>query len=133
MSALHAPVTANQPTVTTVGLPRYPPVGLPANQPGRPCGFGWKCPCVPRDPLAPIAKAVDELAAAKANIDEAQDHARTLVTDARRRERTARATLHDRIVEAAQAGVRQVDIVRASGMTREAIRRILRNGGVEPD
>ena len=88
---------------------------------------------MPRDPLAPIAKAVDELAAAKANIDEAQDHARALIADARQRERTARATLHTRIVEAAHAGVRQVDIVQAAGMTREAIRRILRAGGIEPD
>lgn len=36
------------------------------------------------------------------------------------------------IVEAARGGMRQVDIVRATGYTRERVRQILRAGGVEP-
>lgn len=87
---------------------------------------------MPRDPLAPVVKAVEDLATAKAGIGQAQDQAKALVADARSRERAARARLHERIVEAGRVGVRQVDLVRASGLTREAVRRILRAGGVEP-
>lgn len=88
---------------------------------------------VPRDPVAPVVKAVEDLAKATAAIGHAQVQARQLVADARQREKTARAVLHDRIVEAAKVGVRQVDLVRASGLTREAVRRIVRAGGVEAD
>jgi len=88
---------------------------------------------MPRDPLAPVVKAVDDLASAKAAIGRAQHDARALVEAARQRERDARAVLHARIVEATRAGVRQVDIVRTTGLTREAVRRIARAGGVEPD
>jgi hypothetical protein len=35
------------------------------------------------------------------------------------------------MVAAAQVGVRQVDLVKATGLTREMVRRILRAGGVE--
>jgi hypothetical protein len=43
----------------------------------------------------------------------------------------ARPRLAAAIVDAARAGVRQVDIVRITGYTREQVRRILRAGGVE--
>lgn len=85
---------------------------------------------MPRDPLAPVVKAVDDLEKAAAGIGQAQEQARALVAGARDRERAARATLHQRMVEAARSGVRQVDLVHASGLTREAVRRILRAGGV---
>lgn len=85
---------------------------------------------MPRDPLAPVAKAADDLAAAKAAIEEAKVRARELVAEAYEREKIARAALHARMVDAGRAGVRQVEIVRASGITREAVRRILRAGGV---
>lgn len=88
---------------------------------------------MPRDPLAPVAKAVEDLAAAKDGIGDAQEQARALVAGARERERAARATLHQRIVDAGRAGVRQVDLVHATGLTREAVRRILRAGGVEAE
>lgn len=88
---------------------------------------------MPRDPLVPVVKAVEDLAAAKVAIGTAQEQARALVAEARSREKDARAVLHARIVEAGLAGMRQVDLVRASGLTREAVRRILRAGGVEPD
>lgn len=86
---------------------------------------------MPRDPLAPVAKAAEDLAAAKAAIGDAKERARALVAEARERERTARAALHARMVDAGRAGVRQVDIVQAAGVTREAVRRILRAGGVD--
>lgn len=46
---------------------------------------------------------------------------------------TARERLADAIVAAADAGMRQVDIVRITGYTRERVRQILRAGGVEPE
>ncbi len=42
----------------------------------------------------------------------------------------ARTELADAIVEAASAGTRQTDIVRASGYTREQVRRICRAAGL---
>lgn len=92
-----------------------------------------ECASVPRDPLAPVLKAVEELDSARAGVSRAREDARALVDRARERERMARATLHQRIVDAAQAGVRPTDLVHASGLTREAVRRILRAGGVGPD
>jgi hypothetical protein len=86
---------------------------------------------MPRDPLAPVARAVEDLEAARAAITEAQARAAELVATARQRERDARAELHRRMVIAAEAGVRQVDIVNATGLTREMVRRILRAGGIE--
>jgi hypothetical protein len=54
-----------------------------------------------------------------------------------KRERAAadktRNLLTPAIVAAATAGVRQVDIVKASGLTRERVRQICRAAGVEPD
>jgi DNA invertase Pin-like site-specific DNA recombinase len=77
--------------------------------------------------------AVDELATAKAGIAEAQRDAVAIVAKARTREREARARLHERLVRAAEAGIRQSELVKATGLTREAVRRILRAGGVGPD
>jgi hypothetical protein len=88
---------------------------------------------MPRDPLVPVTKAVDEFAAARAAIDLAKEDARALIQRARDHERAARAVLHQRMVDAALDGVRQVDLIRVTGYTREAVRRILRAGGVEPD
>jgi hypothetical protein len=73
------------------------------------------------------------LADARTGIARAQEDAKALVAKARAREQTARATLHEALVVASGAGVRQVDLVHATGMTREAVRRILRAGGVEAD
>lgn len=42
-----------------------------------------------------------------------------------------RVQLADAIVKAARDGVRQVDIVKITGYTRERVRQILREGGVE--
>jgi hypothetical protein len=86
-----------------------------------------------RDPLAPVAGAVADLVAAHAAIEDARAAADELVRAARQRERDARAELHRRMVTAALQGVRQVDLVRTTGLTREAIRRILRAGGVESE
>lgn len=43
----------------------------------------------------------------------------------------ARAELQSEIVKAAQAGVRQAEIVRTTGYTRERVRQICREAGIE--
>jgi hypothetical protein len=88
---------------------------------------------MPRDPLAAVTQAAKDLAAAQAGVGRAQDDAKALVAKARTRESTARTALRAAIVAAAANGVRQVDLVRTTGMTREAVRRIVRAGGVEAD
>lgn len=45
----------------------------------------------------------------------------------------ARAELAAAIVREAKAGTMQVEIIRKTGYSRERIRTILREGGVEPD
>lgn len=45
----------------------------------------------------------------------------------------ARPQLAQAIVEAARTGMRQAEIVRVTGYTREQVRRICRAGGVEPE
>ena len=44
----------------------------------------------------------------------------------------ARTKLADAMIEAARAGLPQTEIIKISGYTREHVRRILREGGVEP-
>lgn len=64
----------------------------------------------------------------------AQDRARQEIAAAKAKVDVARADLAAAIVEAANDGVRQVEIVRATGYNRERVRQILRAGGVEaPD
>jgi len=58
--------------------------------------------------------------------------ARGRVGSARTQVDRARVELAEAIVDAARSGMRQVDIVRVSGYTRESVRRILRAGGIEP-
>ncbi|MEV1321442.1 hypothetical protein PSN13_01359 [Micromonospora saelicesensis] len=83
----------------------------------------------------------DDLAAAV----RAYEVARSAVTDAQEEEAArivaaakpgvvaARKRLPDAIVAAARNGSRQVDIVPATGYTRERVRQILRANGVEAD
>lgn len=58
-------------------------------------------------------------------IAEEYQQARQAVADVR--ERLAAA-----IADAARAGVRQADIVKATGYTRETVRQVCRTAGVEP-
>lgn len=66
-------------------------------------------------------------------IGHAQEQAREVVAEARRKANQARLALAAAIVAAARAGVRQKDIAARTGYTRETVRRICREGGVEPD
>jgi DNA-nicking Smr family endonuclease len=58
---------------------------------------------------------------------------RAQVGTARNSVNEARAELAAAIVEAGQLGVRQVEIVKVSGYTRERVRQILRAAGVEAE
>lgn len=61
------------------------------------------------------------------------DAARAAIGPARADVERARLELAEAIVEAARGGMRQVEIVRRSGYTRESVRRICRAAGIEPD
>ncbi|MER5701946.1 hypothetical protein ABT023_08305 [Micromonospora sp. NPDC002296] len=80
------------------------------------------------DDLATAAQAYQQ---AQATMSSAQAEAERMVTEARGEIVAARSRLAEAIVEAARSGMRQVDIVRATGYTRERVRQILRAGGVE--
>jgi hypothetical protein len=68
-----------------------------------------------REAQAAVVTAERDLAAAKADVPR------------------KRQMLADAIVQAARAGVRQIDIVKVTNYQREQIRRILRAAGVEAD
>lgn len=70
---------------------------------------------------------------AVAAIEAAKDAAARRVSAARERAEVAREALHAAMVEAAQSGVRPVEIQDRTGYTKERVRQILRAGGVEPD
>lgn len=82
------------------------------------------------DDLAVAARAYAE---ARAAVADAQEDAERLVAEARERAAAARSMLADAIVDAARDGMRQVDIVKTTGYTRERVRQILRAGGVEAE
>lgn len=52
---------------------------------------------------------------------------------AREKAEAARQALAEAMVEAARSGVRQTEIIKVSGYSREHVRTILRAGGVESD
>lgn len=52
---------------------------------------------------------------------------------AQERVRLARARLYEEIIESLKRGRRQVDVVKATGLTRERIRQIARDAGIESD
>lgn len=89
------------------------------------------------DGLVDLDRAVRALRAAEAGItradERAEERARQIKADARAKVDAARADLHAAIVAAWTDGMRQIDIMRATGYSRERVRQILRAGGVEPD
>jgi hypothetical protein len=78
---------------------------------------------------------LDELDAAKRAYDVARaaiGDAEQALIDAKTGLPAARQRLHEAIVAAARAGVRQVDIAERSGYRRERIRQICRSAGLDP-
>lgn len=82
---------------------------------------------------AQLAEAVRAYQAAQAGVDDAKRKAEEKIRASRDRVTATRTELAQAIVGAAVAGMRQVDIIRATGYSRETVRSILRAGGVEPD
>ncbi len=65
--------------------------------------------------------------------DAAKVKAAGLVADARTAVAERRRELHAAIAEAYRDGARQKDLVARTGMTRESVRRILRQQGIEAE
>lgn len=83
--------------------------------------------------MANLDAAARAYLAAKAQLPEVQAAARALVADHRDLIEARRRELAAAMVAAAEAGTRQVDIIRVTGYSREQVRTILRAGGVEPE
>ncbi|MET8147485.1 hypothetical protein ACIBSW_05725 [Actinoplanes sp. NPDC049668] len=77
--------------------------------------------------LSDLEDAARAYRAAQDAVTEAQQR----VAEARAEVPAARERLGQEIVRATLAGVRQVDVMAASGYSREQVRRILRSAGVE--
>lgn len=71
------------------------------------------------------------MCATMVGMDELQQAAREH-HDAKATFETARTRLAEAIVTAARSGVRQTDIVRATGYTRERVRQLCRDAGITP-
>lgn len=83
-----------------------------------------------------VGEALRALKAAMAAVPRAQQRARQLVADARADVDRKRAELAERIVaeyEAGEPGSRVGELAKRSEYSRETIRRILRDAGIEPE
>lgn len=78
--------------------------------------------------VANLDSAVRKLRAAQAGVPRAEERAAKLIAEARAQVKAARAELAEAIRAADRDGARQVDIVAATGYSRERIRQIIRNG-----
>jgi acyl-CoA reductase-like NAD-dependent aldehyde dehydrogenase len=80
-----------------------------------------------------LAAATAALRAARDEVDGAQDRAAAMVAEARAEVERKRSDLATAIVDAAKRGVRQREIVRVTGYSRERVRQICRAAGLESD
>ena len=80
------------------------------------------------DATVSLEAAVRKLHTAEAGVPRAQERAAQIVAEARARVDQARADLAEEIRAADRAGMRQVDIVVATGYSRERVRQIVRDG-----
>lgn len=76
--------------------------------------------------------ATREYRRALAAVESAKEAAKRKVDQARERADDARRALAQAMVEAANDGVRPLEIERRTGYTKERVRQILRAGGVGP-
>ncbi len=75
-----------------------------------------------------LESAVRKLRTAEAGVPRAQERAAQIVAEARGKVAQARAELAKEIRVADADGMRQVDIVAATGLSRERVRQIVREG-----
>ncbi|MCO8273157.1 hypothetical protein M1L60_21425 [Actinoplanes sp. TRM 88003] len=78
--------------------------------------------------MADLEAAVRKLRAAEDGVPRAQERAARIVADAREKVDQARGELAEEIRAADRVGMRQVDIVAATGYSRERVRQIVREG-----
>ncbi len=83
--------------------------------------------------MGPLADAVKAYRAAERAVERAEAAAEARVKAAKDARTAARLELAAAIVEARKAGVRPIDLQEQTGYSRERIRTILREGGVEAD
>jgi hypothetical protein len=94
------------------------------------CTNGW-----PRSATWQAAR-VEDLASVAAQYwaaHQALNDAKAKVHVERQKVRAAREELADWIIRSARAGMRMRELVAETGLSRERIRQILREAGVEPD
>lgn len=96
---------------------------------------GWAKPVTWDDgQVDQLDRAMRAHEAAKADLPRAQARARQIVADARAKIEAARQALAAAMVAEFEAGrLRQIDLIRRTGYSRERVRQILRDGGVDPD
>lgn len=78
-----------------------------------------------------LDRALRAYKVAQAGVPRAEERARQVVADARAKVEQARAELAAAIVAEYEAGARQVDLINRTGYSRERVRQILREGGIE--
>lgn len=84
-------------------------------------------------PVGQLADAVKAYRAAERAVERAEAAAATRVREAKEARTAARLDLAAAIVAARLSGVRPIELERQTGYSRERIRTILREGGVEAD
>lgn len=75
--------------------------------------------------MADLESAVAKLRRAQAGLPRAEERAARIVAEARERIEAARAELAEAIRAASAAGMRQVEIVKITGYSRERVRQIV--------
>lgn len=80
-----------------------------------------------------LEDAVKAYRAAETAVVRAESAAERRIREARDERAAARDRLHAAMVEAARGGMRQVEIIRITGYSRDRVRTILRAGGIEPE
>lgn len=83
--------------------------------------------------MANLDDAARAYRAAAAAVEATREANEQRLRTAREKAEAARLVLAEAMVEAAQDGLKQTEIIRISGYSREHVRTILRAGGVESD
>lgn len=78
--------------------------------------------------MADLEAAVRKLRTAQAGVPRAEERAARIIAEAREKVDQARAELAEEIRAADRDGMRQVDIVAATGYSRERVRQIILDG-----
>lgn len=83
--------------------------------------------------MGQLDDAVEAYHASQDALAAVERDAKKRIEAARKASTAARSRLAAAMIAAARGGMRQVDIIRVTGYSRERVRTILREGGIEPD